>query len=123
MNESTESEIKNKGGAPRGNTNAVKHGFYSHSFRRAESKNLETGITGKFEDEIALMRILILRAADKIKDNSDLSLEEYLSALPGVTQAVACLTGVYRTQKVVFEGVNSIEEALEQLRSIPPEED
>ena len=124
MSETPESTIKNKGGAPPGNKNAYKHGFYAHSFHRTESRNLDTDILGQFEDEIALMRVLILRTAESIKDNPQLSLMEYLTALRGVTHAVSCLATVCRTQKAVYNnGQTSLEQALEELRKIPPEED
>ncbi len=123
-NENSKLELKNKGGAPVGNNNALKHGFYAHSFHRSESKNFDSDILGQFEDEIALMRILILRTAESIKDNPQLSLMEYLIALRGVTHAVACLTSIYRTQKAVYNnGQTTIEQAMEELSKIPPDLD
>jgi hypothetical protein len=124
MSETLESKMPNKGGAPLGNKNALKHGFYAHSFHRTESRNLDTDILGQFEDEIALMRVLILRTAESIKDNPQLSLMEYLTALRGVTHAVACLAAVYRTQKSVYNnGMTTIEQAMEELANLPVEED
>jgi len=119
-----EPSIKNRGGAPAGNANAVKHGFYSRTFRQAESKDLDGDMLGELQDEIALMRVLILRAAEFVKDNPQLSLAENLITLRGVTQAVTCLMAIYRTQKVVFKnGMTPMQEALELLRAIPVEED
>ena len=63
-----------KRGAPHGNTNALKHGFYSQRFCKTELEKLEnTSVI--LEDEIELLRVLILRvfeAADEGGDNLDI---------------------------------------------------
>ena len=40
-----------KGGAPHGNKNALKHGFYSHTFSRQEINRLDNDVEGEFRDE------------------------------------------------------------------------
>jgi hypothetical protein len=54
---------KRKRGAPVGNKNALKHGFYSKIFDRADKRDFEraAGIEG-IDEEIALMRLKIKRA-------------------------------------------------------------
>ncbi len=54
---------KRKRGAPRGNKNAVKHGFYSKTFSQAEQFDFDiaAGIAGVSE-EIALLRFEIKKA-------------------------------------------------------------
>ena len=54
---------KRKRGAPAGNKNAVKHGFYSKMLNEADKKDFEkaAGIEG-IDEEIALMRLEIKRA-------------------------------------------------------------
>ena len=53
-------EAKRKRGAPRGNQNARKHGFYSRVLDEAEQLDFEltTGVEG-IDDEIALLRVKI----------------------------------------------------------------
>ncbi len=53
-------EVKRKRGAPKGNQNARKHGFYSRVLDEAEQLDFElaTGVEG-IDDEIALLRVKI----------------------------------------------------------------
>jgi len=53
-------EAKRKGGAPKGNQNARKHGFYSKVLDEAEQLDFElaTSVEG-IDDEIALLRVKI----------------------------------------------------------------
>ena len=51
-----------RGGAPRGNHNALKHGFYARSFPRADQKDLEIYTFKGLQDEIAALRLLNRRA-------------------------------------------------------------
>ncbi len=53
-------EIKRKRGAPKGNQNARKHGFYSRVLDEAEKLDFElaAGVDG-IDDEIALLRVKI----------------------------------------------------------------
>jgi hypothetical protein len=50
-----------KVGAPYGNHNALKHGFYSRHFRSAELSDLEAVDAEGLQDEIAAMRVYIRR--------------------------------------------------------------
>ena len=65
-------KIERKRGAPKGNQNARKHGFYSRVLDEAEKLDFElaTGVEG-IDDEIALLRVkiksLIAHDPDNIK--------------------------------------------------------
>lgn len=52
--------VKNKGGAPLGNQNARKHGFYSRALKEAEKADFEDArdVEG-IDEEIALLRVKI----------------------------------------------------------------
>ena len=53
-------ESKNKGGAPLGNQNARKHGFYSKVMDEAEKADFEEAIeVDGIDEEIALLRVKI----------------------------------------------------------------
>ena len=56
-------KIKRKRGAPRGNRNAVKHGYYSRAFNETEQIDLvlAAGMEG-INEEIALLRFEIKKA-------------------------------------------------------------
>ena len=53
-------KVKSKGGAPKGNQNARKHGFYARVLDEAEQVDFElaSGVEG-IDDEIALLRVKI----------------------------------------------------------------
>ena len=63
-------ETAGKRGAPRGNQNARKHGFYSRVLDEAEQRDFElaTGVDG-LDDEIALLRVKIKSLLEKDPDN------------------------------------------------------
>ena len=58
-----ETKIKRKRGAPKGNQNAIKHGYYSRAFNEAEKLDfdLAAGMEG-ISEEIALLRFEIKKA-------------------------------------------------------------
>lgn len=58
-----------RGGAPKGNQNALKHGFYVKSVRDDEAAELVTLMqSGELDDELAMTRVLIRRVWDRIND-------------------------------------------------------
>lgn len=63
-------------GAPKGNQNARKHGFYSRALNKAESLQLEEacGIEG-LDEEIAVLRIKLRELLEDSPDNIKLALE------------------------------------------------
>ncbi|MFC1925655.1 hypothetical protein ACFLW2_03045 [Chloroflexota bacterium] len=65
----------NKGGAPRGNQNARKHGFYSKYLTDTEELEMKEakGIEG-LDDELSLLRVKLGRLLDNQPDRVDLHL-------------------------------------------------
>ena len=65
-----------KKGAPKGNQNARKHGFYSHALSEAEQVKLEQarGIEG-IDEEIAILRVKFREVIEKEPDRLDLHME------------------------------------------------
>ena len=63
-------EAKRKKGAPKGNQNARKHGFYSKVLDEAEQLDFElaSGVEG-IDDEIALLRVKIKSILEKDPEN------------------------------------------------------
>ena len=63
-------EVKRKRGAPKGNQNARKHGFYSKVLDEAEQLDFElaSGVNG-IDDEIALLRVKIKSILEKDPEN------------------------------------------------------
>ena len=62
--------MKGKRGAPKGNQNARKHGFYCKVLDEAEQLNFElaTGVEG-IDDEIALLRVKIKSLLERDPEN------------------------------------------------------
>jgi len=69
-------EEKRKRGAPKGNQNARKHGFYSKVLDEAERLDLElaSGVEG-IDDEIALLRVKIKSILEHDPENIKLIME------------------------------------------------
>ncbi len=80
-------EAKRKRGAPKGNQNAKKHGFYSKVLDEAEQLDFElaTGVNG-IDDEIALLRVKIKSVVEKDPENIKL-----------IMQATNTLAGLVKT--------------------------
>ena len=89
-----------KGGAPLGNTNARKHGFYSQAFTRQERSEIKSAVSGRMHSEIKLFKVMLARTAADLKplgQGSDPSFQETLGLLSTVSFAVARLVSFYRT--------------------------
>ncbi len=69
-------EAQRKRGAPKGNQNARKHGFYSRVLNEAERLDFElaTGVEG-IDDEIALLRVKIKSILENDPENIKLIMQ------------------------------------------------
>jgi len=81
-------EAKRKRGAPKGNQNARKHGFYSRVLDEAERLDFElaSGVEG-IDDEIALLRVKIKSLLENDPENIKL-----------IMQATNTLAGLVKTR-------------------------
>jgi hypothetical protein len=93
---------ENKRGAPVGNQNARKHGFYSRVLTDEERKDFEraTGVEG-IDDEIALMRVKIKSVVANDPDNIAL-----------IMQAIGTLARLLKTKKNIGKDRQSLKEAI-----------
>ena len=112
----------NKGGAPRGNKNALKHGFYSHTFSRKEIKRLDNDVEGEFRDEEEYLRVLIARTAESSK-TTQLTHAENLATLRAVSLASETILSIHRARKALFDKQTTIDRVWEELKYLPVEED
>ena len=115
----TEPAPRRSRGAQPGNTNALKHGLYTRSFRRLEAARLEGALQGKFGDETELLRVLILRTMTCLKDNPAATVKEHLFALRQVTLAVQRLQSMVRTSRASQNVDVALEALLDELRHLP----
>jgi hypothetical protein len=60
---------RKRGGQP-GNSNALKHGFYSQLFKAAETRDLEGYTQEGLQDEVAMLRVMIRRVV-KLASNPE----------------------------------------------------
>ncbi len=115
-------ESNPKGGAPRGNKNALKHGFYSHTFSRKELDRLDNDVEGEFRDEEEYLRVMMARVAESA-ENTILTHAEKLATLRAVSLASMCILNIHRSRKAIFDKQATIDKVWEELKYLPVEED
>lgn len=72
MTEPEQQQPKRKRGAQPGNTNGLKHGFYSRAFRAGEAADLAALRDVQLLDEVNLLRVFLRRLAEAARDEADL---------------------------------------------------
>ncbi len=86
-------------GAPKGNFNAVKHGFYTRRLHKRDLTGVESTDTTGLIEEIALIRVFTRRLLESIGPESDAyDLAEFLRAL---CLASSTLTRLAKTQFLI----------------------
>jgi len=100
-------------GAPHGNKNALKHGFYSRQFNKADLVDLEKVEFVGLKDEIIMMRVFMRRVIQLGKDVNELP--HAISLLRVLCLASASLMRLLKTQH--FLGAEQDKNAL-ALREI-----
>jgi len=97
--------MKRKRGAPRGNQNAFKHGFYSAQFRQYELENLDENSTPSLEDEIELLRVATSRLMASVEaDGSARDLPTELSILRAICLGALSINSMVRTRMMLARG-------------------
>jgi hypothetical protein len=89
--------MPNPRGAPKGNLNALKHGFYSRLFRACEANDLDGDDSGSLQHEITLLRVMIRRTME-LADGID-DLKEATRALDALGAAAGRLANLLRAEK------------------------
>ncbi len=99
-------------GAPQGNSNALKHGFYSRQFKKRDIVDLNASQFDGLKDEITMLRVFIRRIADLGKDLDDLHEAEHL--LRVLCLASSSLNRLIKTQQLLFSGEGEVASAIDQ---------
>ncbi len=110
---------KRRRGAPMGNTNALKHGFYSRSFREIDCRDLDKIHFSGLQDEITMLRVYIRR----VTEMSDLitTFSDAVGLLRVLSLASISLIRLLATQNMIRsksgqdEPQPNVAEALEDL--------
>jgi hypothetical protein len=113
---------RRRGGQP-GNSNALRHGFFSRSFTETEMHDLDENIKGEFIDEIALARVNASHLAELLKDYQNISLDDFVSASNALNNYLDRIQSLSRAQRFMYRNQTTLEQALAELADIPPEED
>ena len=95
---------KRRPGAPRGNLNVLKHGFYSRLFRQIEHDDLEATLADGLESEVNMMRVIARRVMELVDGEADLDTEIRLLNVLGV--AATRLAKLMRTQVLLGGGIS-----------------
>ena len=98
------SPAKRGRGAPRGNSNAQKHGFFSRSIRGIHAPRIQSPLRGGLQSEIDLLRVMFHRLARDILGSSwkDRPLDEHLFALHTLSISISRLHSMLQTQRAIF---------------------
>ncbi|MGB8212006.1 MAG: hypothetical protein WCE68_00475 [Anaerolineales bacterium] len=113
---------RRRGGQP-GNSNALRHGFFSKSFTESELSELDENVKGEFVDEIALARINAAHLAEMLKDYRNISLDDYVSASNALNKYLDRIQSLSRAQRFMYRNQTTLEQALAELADIPVDED
>ena len=107
---------KKRGGQPR-NVNALKHGFYSDTFKSGEIDDLDVYLQQGLADEIAMMRVVTKRVMT-LADGTE-NLEGMIYVLGALGLAATRLAGLLRMQKMLggddSEVTRAVSEALSDV--------
>ena len=111
---------KRKRGAPPGNRNALKHGFYSGQFRQAERRAISQASNADLSEDINLLRLQIRRYLEAENNFSGaLGYESHLSALRAVIQATGSLIRLVRMQYMINLQAEEWKKVEERLTALP----
>ena len=102
---------RRRGGQP-GNTNALKHGFYSRAFKSGELADLDAILAEGLQDEIAMLRLTTRRVIEFINEFE--TPKEAVATLGALGLAATRLAGLMRTQKILAGQEQNTSAALSQ---------
>jgi hypothetical protein len=114
---------RRKRGAPEGNNNALKHGFYARQLPVSQLSGLEQVKSTNLEDEIEVMRIFMRRVVELGSDTTDL--EKSINLLRILTFASMGINRLVRTQITLAspanENLSILRQALSELENEWPD--
>ena len=86
-------------GAPKGNFNALKHGFYTRRLRQHDLTGVEATEPSGLIEEIALIRVFTRRLIESIHPESDVY--ELADILRALCLASSTITRIVKTQFII----------------------
>jgi hypothetical protein len=112
--------LRHRGGQP-GNKNAFRHGFYI--INKKVLNRMDTDMNGDISDEIIALRSLVDTTRNTFAEIQHPPLDQCLATLHGISQAFDTIRALYLAQKYLNNNQSTMEQILEELAQIPPEED
>jgi hypothetical protein len=111
---------KNRRGAPLGNMNNFKHGFYSRRLKKRDLTGVESTDVAGLIEEIALIRVFTRRLVESFNPNADFY--EHVDILRILCVASAAITRVIRAQYLISSaGSGMDDEIAEAIRQVNAE--
>lgn len=111
--------MKRKRGAPPGNQNAFKHGFYSALFKQQEMRALSESPPKDLVDEIGLVRVATSRFLAALQAQSaERDIETEISILRVINLGALSINGMVRTQLMMARGAQPSPETLRLLATL-----
>lgn len=98
----SEENAPGKRGAPKGNLNALKHGFYSERFRTGELDALVKIPKGSIQNEIAVLRVMTRRVAAMLEEGA--SPDEVFEFYKLMGLMCTRISSLLRTEKLLEVG-------------------
>jgi hypothetical protein len=115
----TTSTTKRRRGAPKGNLNALKHGFYTRRIPKRDLTGVESTNPSGLVEEIALIRVFTRRLLESISPESDAY--ELADILRALCLASSTITRVVKTQFLITSAGTGIDdeiaEAIKQVNA------
>jgi hypothetical protein len=107
-------------GAPKGNFNALKHGFYTRRLKKHDLTGVESTDAKGLIEEIALIRVFTRRLIESIGPDSDAY--ELADILRALCLASSTITRVVKTQYLITStGSGMDDEISEAIRQVNAE--
>jgi len=109
------SDVKKRRGAPLGNINNFKHGFYSRRLKKRDLTGIESTDTAGLAEEIALIRVYTRRLVESFDPQGDFY--DHADLLRILCLASTAITRVIRAQYLISStgGEDEIGEAIKQV--------
>lgn len=111
---------KRRRGAPLGNSNALRHGFYSRQFKRIVQRDLDGHEFEGLTDEITMLRVVLRQIFEDVSQAKDpLS---RLEAFRVVSLGCSSLSRLVRTQHIIAPEGSDLDAALDEAIHIVRQE-
>jgi|GEM_PF-1824422 len=115
----SKSPSKKRGAQPK-NANALKHGVYSRHYTPEELLALDQDVVGSLKDELEILRLAILDAAESVlKEPEDsFAFHDNVTALRTISVAVARLENLIQVRMTAFGDPDRREQQVESMLAL-----